>query len=538
MATRTALGLGLGSALAGGGGLPNTIVVELASGYLYARYPWDATYDAVQRVTVSAVSASSTSNGCVQPSGIRLIPIATARTGMVAAFNSAVSAQTIASEGDDAAPVKYNNTFIGGNHGAAVGIKVTATAHGKTVADLYSEWSDGSKSVWIIAIIDANTLVCILNNIGANNERWFFFTNLSAGTLTHLAGATNTASFAITAPLTQQLWPCVQDHVKTIKLNGATTVSADGVYDCRFVDVVETYGIANPESMRDIGIAGRPWATALAYNDPSIDTQVEMAYTYRIHDNGAMAIYSSFDNLQAIGLSSGDGYVGFTQAQPINYLTGISETLNFYLPRISPIVGGVKTWDFQAGENITGTFEALNFNLASWTSASNAPTHMVQFIKNSGGTRIRGMAVGFSRLSGAGADLDNYVIKAGYISAARKMYPQALTKSAPIFGAPADALPARSIVTATAYRVPFNLAATPEITNLTVLPNATGAEVVLDLHTNVAAYSVPVGAFLNGKTATIVDSNGNLTLNNAVVTGGAITITVTGSYGAAVLEVA
>ena len=142
----------------GGGGLPNTMVVELASGYLYARFPWDATYDAVQRITVTAVSASATANGCVQPSGIKLIPIATARTGMATAYNAAASAQTIAGQADDAPPVKYNNTYIGGNHGASFTKKITATAHGKAAADIGSLWTNGSVQFRIVAIIDANTL--------------------------------------------------------------------------------------------------------------------------------------------------------------------------------------------------------------------------------------------------------------------------------------------------------------------------------------------------------------------------------------------
>ncbi len=521
-----------------GGGLPNTMTVELASGYLYARFPWDATYDAVQRITVTAVPASATANGCVAPSGIRLIPIATAREAMATAFNAAASAQYVSPEQDDSPPVKYNNLYVAGGHGLTVASTVTAASHGKTVADIGSEWSDGAKSVWIIGVPDANTLHCMLANIGANTERWFFFTNLNVGSLTHIAGATNTAAITTTAKVTLDIRPCVKNHTKVIKLNGATTITADGVYDCRFVDVEESYEILNAESIRQRIITGRPWATAPVYNDSSVDVQVRMEYVYRLHDHGVMVIDSKFDNLQSIGLSSGDGYVGFAQVSALLYNPALSETLNFYVPRISPIVGAVKTWDFKAGENITGAFESINFLKASWTSASNAPDRMVQYIKNSGGTRVRGLATGYSRLSGAGADIDNYTVKSGSISAGKKMYPQLLGKSAPAFGAPADALPARSVVTAVAYRAPFNLANTPEITSIVVLPNDTGAEVILDLHTNVTAYAVPVPVSLNGKTVTIVDSNGNLTLDSATVTAGAITITVTGGYGEATLQVA
>lgn len=525
---------------AGGGGLPNTMVVELASGYLYARFPWDASYDAVQRITVTAVPASDIINGVTQPTGIRRIPIATSRTGMVAAFNAAVAAaDVLVGQNDDAPPVKYNNTFIGGNHGALSTIRVTSTAHGKTVADIGSEWSDGAKSVWIMAILDANTLVCMLNNVGTNNSLWFFFTNLSAGTLTHVAGATNTGSISISAPSTRQIFPAVRDHVQTVKLNGVTTVSVDGVYDCNHVTVDESYDIVNPESMRDYFIAGRPWATTPSFTDPAIASQVSLQYTYDIHDNGSMSVAGRVENLQTIDLSSGDGYVGFLQAQTASWAAAGVETMSLYVPRTTAIVGSLKTWNFANCEVISGAFEQIDFTKARWTDTANPPDRMVQLVKNTGsGINQKGYAIGYSRLSGAGANLANYIVKSGYISAARKMYPHILTKQAPAFGAPASTLPVNSVVEATAYRIPYNLASIPEATTAAVRLFEGGAEVILDFHQNVTAKAVPVPAKLNGKTVTIVDSNGNLTLDSAVVTAGAITVTVTGSYGAAVLQVA
>ena len=523
----------------GGGGLPNTMVVELASGYLYARFPWDATYDAVQRITVTAVPASDIINGVTQPSQIRRIAIATSRTGMVAAFNAAVGAADIfVGEVDVAPPVKYNNTFIGGNHGALASIRVTATAHGKTVADIGSEWSDGTKSVWIIAILDANTLVCMLNNIGTNDSLWFFFTNLSAGTLTHVAGATNTGSVSFSAPSARQIFPSVRDHVQTVKLNGVTTVSVDGVYDCNYVTVEESYDIVNPELMRDYLIAGRPWATTPSVTDPAIASQVSLRYVYEVHDNGSMSVAGRFENLQTIDLSSGDGFAGFIQAQTASWAAGV-ETMSLYVPRTTAIVGSLKTWNFENCEVISGAFEQIDFTKARWTNVANPPDRMVELVKNTAsGINQKGYAIGYSRLSGAGANLANYIVKSGYISAARKMYPHILTKQAPAFGAPASTLPVNSVVEATAYRILYNLSAIPEATTAAVRLFEGGAEVILDFHQNVTAKAVPVPAKLNGKTVTIVDGNGNLTLDSAVVTAGAITVSVTGSYGAAVLQVA
>ena len=520
-----------------GGGLPNTMVVELASGYLYARFPWDATYDAVQRITVTAVSASATANGCVQPSGLYKIPIATARDGVVAAFNAAAGTSlAIAGQTDDAPPVKYNNTYIGGNHGANSCKKITATAHGKTVADIGSQWVSGAAvNFWIIRIVDADTLWVLGPNFSGNAERWAFNTTLASnGTLTHVAGATNTGAINFTTSVTWQILPCVQNHVRTVKLNGATEISVDGVYDCNYVTVEESYGIHNPDDMLSFLIAGRPWASEPALNDSTIDTQVECAYTYTIRDNGSVSVASRFENLQTIDLGTNDGYVGFVQAQPVAWNPAASEQVWYYVPR----VGVVGTLDAEPTQNITASVPTTNYVAATWTDSANPPDRMVQFVKTSGGVNRYGYAVGYSRLSGAGAAMDDYVVKSGFISTGRKMYPHILTKSAPAFGAPASTLPANSVVEATAYRIPYNLADIPEATTAAVRLTDTGAEVVLDFHQNVAAYAVPVPAKLNGKAVSIVDSNGNLTLDTATVANGEIVVTVTGSYGAAVLSVA
>lgn len=517
-----------------GGGLPNTMVVELASGYLYARFPWDATYDAVQRITVTAVSASSTANGCVQPSGIKLIPIATARTGMVTAYNAAASAQTIAGQADDAPPCKYNNTFIGGNHGASVAKNITATAHGKATADIGSLWTNGSVQFRIIAIIDANTLWVLSANIGANAERWAFNTTLAAGTLTHVSGATNTADIVFTSPVTWQILPCVQNHLRTIKLNGTTTITVDGVYDCNHVTVEESYGIHNVASMLDYIVAGMPWASPPALNSASITTQVTCAYNYTVRDNGSMTIAGRFENLQTIDLGTNDGYVGLIQSQPIVWNASSGEQIWYYVPGVNT-VGSVAA---EPTQNITTSVAQTDYTAATWKSATKPPNRMVQFVKSSGGTNLRGYVMGYSLLSGAGADMDSYIVKSGYITTARKMYTHILTKQAPAFGSPASTLPANSVVSADAYRVPYSLASIPEATTAAVRLTDTGAEVILDFHANVTAKSVPVPAKLNGKTVTIVDSNGNLTLDSATVSGGQIVVTVTGGYGAAVLSLA
>ena len=350
----------------------------------------------------------------------------------------------------------------------------------------------------------------------------------------HNRFATNTGNIVFTGPVTWQIFPCVQNHVRTIKLNGTTTITVDGVYDCNHVTVEESYGIHNVASMLDYIVAGMPWASAPALNSPSITTQATCAYTYTVRDNGSMSIAGRFENLQTVDLGTNDGYVGMIQSQTIYWDTPSSEQIWYYVPRVNT-VGSLSA---EPTQNITASVPNTDYIKTTWKDAANPPDRMAQFVKSSGGTNLRGYAMGYSRLSGAGADMDSYIVKSSYITATRKMYTHILTKSAPAFGSPPSTLPANSVVEATAYRIPYNLAATPEATTAAVRLTASGAEIILDFHQNVTAYAVPVPAKLNGKTVTIVDSNGNLSLDSAVVSGGNITITVTGSYGAAVLSVA
>lgn len=529
----------------GGGGLPNTMVVELASGYLYARFPWDATDDAVQVMKVTADTPSMATTGTVQPWGIRKIPKATSRTGIIAAYNASVL--YLADQSDDSAPMRYNNTFVGGNHGPAVAVKITCAAgHGKTVADIGSQWQDSSgNQCWIIEIINSTELTFMRANIGANAEQWFYFATLDAGTMTHVAGATNTTSFAASAapnwPATREVRSCLKDLSRVIKINGTTTISADGVYDCQFVVVEESYGIINPNSLLDYLVAGRPWASTPSFTAPAVATQVLVAYDHEIHSNGSYSINGRVEFVQKVSMFDGTGYVGFVQAQPITWASGVG-SLSMYIRGQGPIVGGIKTWQFQNVEVISGAFEDLDFVKATWVDANNPPDRMVQFARDGSANKLQGFAVGYSRLPGTGAGTslkDWQGVSSGWCSSARKMYPRCLTRDADALGlGPYDPIPAGAVVQATAYRVFYDLAALPEATTAAVRLYDGGAEVILDFHQNVSNYAIPVPAHLNGKAVTIVTSNGNLTLDASSVSAGTIPITVTGSYGAAVLQVA
>ena len=514
-----------------GGALP-AMVIEVAAGYLYARFPWDATYDCVQCMKVTADTPSADATGCVNPWGIRKIPIATTRSNIASAFNSSVL--YIANQSDDAPPIKFNNTFVGGNHGHAIGVKVTGSTtgtdtapHGKTFADIGSEWTDVSGNhCWIIEIINANELTFMRNNIGTNNSQWFYFATLDAGTMTHVAGATNTASFiSKNYPALRELLGGLRDMSRVIKLDGATTVSADGIYDCKFVTVGESYGIINPKSMQDYFIAGRPWASTPSMTNASVSTQVLVAHTYEIHCNGSMTTNGRVEFLQQVNMYDGTGYVSFGQAQPMLYPGG---SLSVYIPRIGGVVGGIKTWQFANVEAVSGSFEALDFLTANWTSATNAPNRVTQIVKDSGGNKQFGFTLGYARRSGTGSGTALHTwdgVSSSWCSSARKFYVRCMTRGASALSLGLfDPIPAATVVTAQAVRVPFNLASISSATEAAVALFDGGAEVFVAFHTAVSNYSIPVPPHLNGKAVSIINGTG-ITLDAASVSGGFIRVT-------------
>lgn len=521
----------------GGGGLPDTMSIQLANGYLYSRYEWpgDAANDAVQRYTLTAVPASYLANGVVAPSSIRLIPKATTDAGMAAAFEASTS--YLATQPDEAGPMKYNNTFIGGSHGPGFPKKLTAVAHGKTTADIGSVWlSPGGVTFYLIAIYDVDTLLFMSGNTGTA-DKWSANTTLTAnGTMTYVSNATNTSNIAYTTSVTWQIYPWLQNHTFTVKLNGSTVVTT-GVHRCNYIQIVESYGIGDPFSMLAYILAGRPWATPPQFNHPSIRTQVLVEYTHEIHDNGSIRVPFRIQTLTPLDMNTNTGYAGVVQAGLIGYVSaGGAENVSLLTQRVNPIVGTLRTYDFEAGTIISGTMEALEVTSASWKNALNPPDRGIFVVKNTAtGVRRHGLTVGYSRLSGVGTELSNYANNTLGISASRKLYPKMLTNRA--LGSANGTLPP-IVVEGVAKRVMFNLALNPEASEVAVSLRPGGAEISLTFNQNVTNYAVKVPAKLNGMTATIVDSNGNLTLNNAVVTAGEIIVTVTSDYGEAVLDVA
>lgn len=497
------------------------LTVVLDATYIYVRSRWSPALDLVQRVSYAAAGAFS--NNVINPYDARTIPAATAAADTIAAC---ATGTTLVLQGDDAAPVFYNNTYIGANHGAQVVHEITKAGHGKAVADIGSIWSAGGYQWTIMRIVDANKLWVMSQNTGGTP--WAFVTaTLVGSTLVHVSGATNTANIVPTVDALTQLLPAVKNHDRIIRLDGRSVIAASGVYYCEYLDVVDAYDICNPASalayvQSQVGGSTQPDFTAAA-----VTSDARLSTTYRYGSNGACSVHTLFHAKSALTLTR----FGIVQA---NVVTFAGKTLLQYMPKVGAIVGALKTWNFADTEDITIQIETINMLTASWTDANDPPDRMAQIVELAGDKEF-GHVIGYGLQRGitAPATRKTTVNNAGFVYSSRKMYPNADTG----VSYPAGVMPANTVLSAVAYRSLYCLEDLPaDFAVFTWYYDGDDIILVMDLHETVTAMAVPLPPWFTGKSATVINASGSFTLHTPIVTGDGIVISVSGGYGQASIK--
>lgn len=498
----------------------NTFTVTTDGTDAYVRTSFGSTLDLVQKVRYGTNSVWS--NNVINPWEVRTISKSTAKDGTIAAFPSGT---LLAAQGDDAAPLNYNGTYIGANHGAFIVHEVTVNAHGKSYSDVGSRWVQGANTYTIVRIVDANKLWLVSQNTGSTYWQ-FVLTSLSGTTLTHSTGATNTASFTPSADVTTQLLSAVNNHTKRIVVDGFRDITAiSAVYDVMSVEFIDTYDVMNPPAILTYLQSNTGTVTEQPINNNTITSDMRVSANYRYAFNGSCVINTQLQSKAAVNFA----FAGFTQAIPLTY-TG--KTLLQYVPKVNSIVGPSKTWNFANVEDITTTIDSINFLKASWIDALNPPDHMAQIVKN-GSTKEFGHVVGYSLARGVSKPSVRQAINdAGFVHTTRKMYPKAITAN--IY--PSSLMPAGTVLNAVAYRSIFNSAVLPSATVFTWYEDNGAIYVVLDMHQNASMLTLPLPDVFNGKSATVVDANANFTLHSEIVSDGGLLCSIVNNYGQATIK--
>jgi hypothetical protein len=491
----------------------NTFTLYIDGVYAYIRTPFSDTVDMVQMVQYG--TTTKWNNNVINPYQIKTIPKSTAKENLVTAYNAGT---LVVNHGDDAAPMNYNGTYIGANHGAFIVHEITQIGHGKGYVDVGSKWSNGTREYTLVRIVDANKLWFVSDNTGTSAQWVYNNTLLTGNTLTHVSGATNTASIAVASDAITQLYTAINNHVKKIVVDGYKTIATSGFYDVESVEFIDTYNIMNVPAIISYLQAHVGTATEQELNVPAIDYDVNVQVSYKYVQNGALTINTQFQKKSNINFN----FAGLTQALPLNY-TG--KTLLYYVPKMNPVTVGSNTYNLSNVIDVTSVTDVINLLKANWSYDNNPPDRMAQIVKN-GATKEFGHVIGYSLSRGATqSSIRANTTDAGFFNGpTRKMYPKALVTNL------------NTVVNTITYRILFNPNVLPEATVYGWYEDNGAIFVVLDIHQSASLLKLPNLGLFNGKSATVVDSNDNFTLYSEIVSDGGLLCSVVNGYAQATIK--
>jgi hypothetical protein len=475
------------------------VIVERVAPYLYVRCAYRPGNHVVYRVN-SDYDAGDSGNGVVDFDGIRLIHATEPYNRTAAAWDA--SSVILTSGADASPPHAFNGMHLGGGHGIGSRI-VVKTAHGKTNADIGSTYIDGASKSWAItAVTSVDRFTVTAANTGTATQ--WVITGDVTGDLTHSAGGTNTATITPDSTIFTQLWPIAQNYQYRATLDDQPII-ADGVYFGDVLRVVESYGIPNAASVLDSLAAGVGSTDDPVYNDPAIQTQIEVQTAYAWDFTGVPEVVHSTVDVQDYTVSYHGGM------QHVKLLAGSNDTLYVYVPRCS------------TGTLATGSTTGGQVASAAWDDPAAPPSRVYQVLKR--GTEPRhGFMMGYSEAMAADrADLS----VAFDVSSSMKMYPYAFDTG---HGATAVAGTMREIV---GFFGAFDPQRDQDFTAKVLLRDR--GKHALYLHTTaaVAARWVGVPSRFIGQPVTVTHADG-ITLHSSFVSAKGIRVE---SAGAGELEV-
>ena len=491
----------------------NTFTAYIDGTYAYIRTPFNDTLDMVQLVQYG--TNAKWSNNVVNPYQIKTIPKSTAKESLVTAYNAGT---LVVSHGDDAAPLRYNGTYIGANHGAYIVHEVTQTAHGKTFADVGSRWSNGTRNYTLMRIVDANKLWFVSDNTGTTAQWIYNTTSLASNTLTHVSGATNTANISVSADVITRLFSAVNNHVKKIIADGYKEISASGFYEVESLEFIDSYNIMNVPAIVAWVQAGVGTATEREFTSNSIDWDVRVQAGYRYAINGSLTINTQLYKKSAINFE----FAGLTQALPLSYS---GKTLLQYVPKMNTVTVSGTPYNLSNVIDVTSVTAVINMLKADWSDATNPPDRMAQVVSN-GSAKEYGHVIGYSLTRGdTRPSIRQNITDAGFFNGpTKKMYPKALVGNLD------------TVVNAVAYRSLYNPNTLPEATVYTWYEDNGEIFIVLDIHQSATMLKLPLPSMFNGKSAEVIDSHANFTLHSEIVSDGGLLCSVVNSYASVMIK--
>ncbi|KWV33693.1 hypothetical protein [Micromonospora rifamycinica] len=404
------------------------LIVYRSNALMSVRSRIDATRDVVMPVNLAYAESmvGLWHSGLPQ---VSLVP-STATDAQVWPVLSAVGTR-IHDTSDDNCPINTGWSYVGGNHGYNVGNQIAVTNHGKTTADVGSQWSDGTRVFTLLAVTNASSLLfgnpyTIVDGIaqGARVK--------PAAPLTHVSGATNRTTVPITGLTPDvQIRPVTHSHTVAVELDGRPV--PDGRSTGLELVIRESYVIPSYQGMIDTARAniGTPIATIM----PRIPSLCRISNVYRWSPGGGLLVTQQVTALTRFTLNA-----GVTQCAPLTPVPGGTRR------QFMPNVGAAGGLNWSAWANIDTLAALTDFTPATLTNRLMPASSMTQWVVAGGGTQQWGIAVGLLPVADGTPEIRvrNTTAKGWFISASlKKNYPQL------VWG---RTLAAGESVTGTAYR--------------------------------------------------------------------------------------
>lgn len=463
--------------------------------------------------------------GVVDFQGIRFID--SSATNTVAAFNQSTDVHQ--QNNDESCPEKINAMFVAGGHGV-IGYTATMVSHGKTNVDVGSEWNDGTDA-WILYYInDADNVTLVRKNTGAADKWVISSADFGALTLTHTAGATNTANIVMTASSQYLVVPIIKNYLAEIRVDNVA-VTTDGYYKGARVVMSEVYSLMNLASQQDYLIANVGDSTP-DYTAASISEQVRYYYEYEWNEFGAMSVRAARATKEAFTRTLGVDYWGGIQLQRVSLVgdstDGMSDRAYVYIPHVAPVSG----LDFEAIAEVTSNVLDIFVPKTSCDDVNDPASHFCLIGRDSAGTTdVTGHLFGYSRGEGLGVPATRAASVATVfrLSPAEKNYPWAIDATA------GDGV-VGDVNLVTSFRAPF-LPTDTDLTVPAVIVTMSGKTYCyITAHQNLTNKLVSVPGKYNGWLVTEIKSHSNVTVNSKYVSNGKIDLSVINSYGDVVLQ--
>lgn len=417
---------------------------------------------------------------------------------------------TIKNSADDITPQRLKvmagasptSWTIGANHGWAC----YAVPKGSlTVEDTGSIWTDGTRQ-YTLMVVDATRAYfaypCEMV------DGFISWTQVAPSTnLTHISGATHTATVSISGGGVNQLYPSV-NHKSLHCFVDDNEITEEGAYDGSLVRVVEHYEIMNYVAMVDY-MQNHIGSDLLEVCD-NIQPMLALDYVYLIDELNEV-VYSSATAIQETTLAD----CGYMQSQ---VLEGNNGTVYRY-------ANGVNSGSLFNSETFVDMTNYSTDNYIRTTNLvdSSKPTNRcVDLSKDANGNILYGFVFGFIPDKGFGADAkrsqNSYIWD---MRGSKKSYPSCITNKSLAEGETVDIVGYRH------YIMPNQ-----DITNRTVVNIGNEKYVFIDAHEAISS-NIDIDDY--GKPVAVLDTV-NMTVSDFVGARG-ISFYSDASYSSAVLKV-